>query len=81
MLKGTFCIFDVVTRRDVRVEIQIPGGTSVYSVDHHSEKRQELVGVNDWNNVFVSSVLRSLDPLPVPLMRVLRELPSDEQLD
>jgi hypothetical protein len=27
VLKGTFCIFDIVTRRDVRVEITIPGGT------------------------------------------------------
>ena len=27
VIKGTYCIYDIVTKRDIRVEIQIPEGT------------------------------------------------------
>ena len=30
--RAVFCIYDVVTKRDIRVEIQIPGGTQVYVI-------------------------------------------------
>ena len=56
-------MFDIVLRRDVRVEITIPGGTHVYSVNQENEK-QPISGVHEpqWNFVFVSSILRSLEP-------------------
>ena len=80
VLRGTFCIFDIVTQRDVRVEIQIPGGTQVYAIDQYSEEHHEIIHINEWNNVFMSSVLRSLDSqnLPCPAMRVIRELSTPE---
>lgn len=59
--KGVFCIYDVVTKRDVRVEVLIPGGTQVYALEHGSDVHQEIMGILEWNNVFMSSVLRSLD--------------------
>ena len=31
--RATFCMYDVVLRRDVRVEITIPGGTHVFAMD------------------------------------------------
>ena len=73
VLKGTFCIYDIVTQRDVRVEITIPGGTQVYALDQFSDSHHEIINILEWNNVFMSSVLRSLDSqnLPCPTMRVL----------
>lgn len=78
--RGTFCIYDIVTKRDVRVEIQIPGGTSVFALDSNSDSHHEIMGMLEWNNVYMSSVLRSLDSkdLPCPLMRVIREFSSNE---
>jgi hypothetical protein len=38
VIKAIFCIFDIVLRRDVRVEISIPGGTHVYAVDDENVK-------------------------------------------
>jgi hypothetical protein len=83
VLKGTFCIYDIVTKRDIRVEIQIPGGTNVYALDQHSDQHHEIQGILEWNNVFMSSVLRSLDVpnLPCPIMRVLRELHSPQNFE
>ena len=80
VMKGTFCIYDMVTKRDIRVEIQIPGGTNVYALDQYSDHHHEILGILEWNNVFMSSVLRSLDVpnLPCPLMRVLRELSTPQ---
>jgi len=31
--KATFCMYDVIMKRDVRVEISIPGGTHVFAMD------------------------------------------------
>ena len=83
VLKGTFCIYDIVTKRDIRVEIQIPGGTQVYALDQFSDHHHEILGILEWNNVFMSSVLRSLEApiLPCPIMRVIRELPSPQSFN
>ena len=34
-MKATFCMYDIVMKRDVRVEISIPGGTHVFAVDQN----------------------------------------------
>jgi len=83
VLKGTFCIYDIVTRRDVRVEIKIPGGTQVFALDQYSDEHHEIQGILEWNNVFMSSVLRSLEGphLPCPLMRVIRELNTPKNFE
>ena len=80
VIKGVFCIYDIVTKRDVRVEVQIPGGTQVYALEHGSDVQREIMGILEWNNVFMSSVLRSLEApkLPCPVMRVVRELKTPE---
>ena len=31
-------MFDIVMKRDVRVEICIPGGTHVFAIDEHQNK-------------------------------------------
>jgi hypothetical protein len=41
---ATFCMFDIIMKRDVRVEIQIPGGTHVFSMDENNVK-QPISGV------------------------------------
>lgn len=33
--RATFCMYDIIMRRDVRVEIAIPGGTHVFAIDEH----------------------------------------------
>jgi ChAPs (Chs5p-Arf1p-binding proteins) len=33
--KATFCMYDIVLKRDVRVEISIPGGTHVFAMDEN----------------------------------------------
>lgn len=62
------------------MEISIPGGTQVYALDGNSDAHQDIVGTSEWNNVFVSSVLRSLEVpnIPTPILRVLRELKTHE---
>ena len=35
IMKATFCMYDIVMKRDVRVEISIPGGTHVFAVDEN----------------------------------------------
>ena len=81
--KGTFCIYDIVSKKDIRVEIAIPGGTQVFAMDSTTNFHHEIKGIHEWNNVYVSSVLRALESseLPCPLMRIVRELetPSNFQ--
>ena len=36
--KATFCMYDIVLKRDVRVEISIPGGTYVFGLDENMNK-------------------------------------------
>jgi hypothetical protein len=62
-------MFDIVSRRDVRVEIIIPGGTHVFALDENQSKLQ-IVG-SEWNFVFMSSLLRSFEPKQVPCFRVI----------
>lgn len=69
-------MFDIVLRRDVRVEISIPGGTYVFAMDENQQKMQITGG--EWNYVFMSSLLRSFEPQPVPSFRVIQELGTED---
>ena len=53
----TFCSYDMVTKRDIRVEISFPGSTNVIAYDQDGE-RSTIKG-SEWNYIFVSSQLRS----------------------
>lgn len=77
--KAIFCIYDIVLKRDVRVEISIPGGTHVYAVTQDNEK-QPITGVNEpqWNFVFISSILRSLEPKKSSHIKIISEIDSKE---
>jgi tetratricopeptide (TPR) repeat protein len=68
-----------VLKRDVRVEISIPGGTHVYAVTQENEK-QPITGVHEpqWNFVFVSSILRSLEPKNSDHIKIIAEVDSKE---
>ena len=35
VISATFCTYDIVTRRDIRVEINFPGSTNVVAYDEH----------------------------------------------
>ena len=67
--KAIFCIFDIVLRRDVRVEINIPGGTNVYAVDEENTK-SPISGIQ-WNFVYMSSIIRSFSPIHAPVLRII----------
>ncbi len=76
IMKATFCMYDIVMKRDVRVEISIPGGTHVFAVDQNLHKL--VIGTGEWNYVFMSSLLRSFEPKPCPGFRVIQELSSPD---
>lgn len=77
--KAIFCIFDIVLKRDVRVEVSIPGGTHVYAVNQENEKQPiSAASEPQWNFVFVSSILRSLEPKKSDHIRIISELDTKE---
>mmetsp|Transcript_32078 Transcript_32078/g.31384 ORF Transcript_32078/g.31384 Transcript_32078/m.31384 type:complete len:279 (+) Transcript_32078:314-1150(+) len=65
-------MFDIISKRDVRVEIAIPGGTHVFQIDENQKKHQ--LTTLQWNDVFMSSMLRSFEPVACPCFRILQEL-------
>jgi hypothetical protein len=69
-------MYDVVLRRDVRVEICIPGGTHVFSMDDSLQK--VTIGGGEWNYVFISSLLRAFEPKVCPSFRILSEVNTPE---
>lgn len=75
-MKATFCMYDIVMKRDVRVEISIPGGTHVFAVDQLLNKI--MIGSGEWNYVFMSSLLRSFEPKACPAFRIIQELHTQE---
>lgn len=66
----------MILKRDVRVEVTIPGGTHVYAVNEENEKNS-ISGIQ-WNFVFTSSILRSFEPKNCPNVRIVSELDSKD---
>ena len=62
-------MYDIVMKRDVRVEISIPGGTHVFAVEENLQKLP--IGSGEWNYVFMSSLLRSFEPRACPGFRIV----------
>lgn len=60
----------------------MPGGTHVYCMEPGSDRITYLQDANDWNTVYVSSVIRSFNAqkMPCPVMRIIRELPTEKNL-
>lgn len=55
-----FCIFDVFTRVDIRMEVNIPGQMKLFA--YTSENNILVVNDKLWMRGYVSSVLRSMQP-------------------
>lgn len=65
-----------MSKIDVRVEVSIPGGTNVYSINQDNLK-SPISGIQ-WNFVFISSILRSFNPLYAQGVKVVSELQTKE---
>ena len=60
MVYGCFCVYDLFTKYDIRVEIQIPGHSSAYLINSNGE-RFETEEVH-WQGAYLSTVLRAMYP-------------------
>jgi Chs5-Arf1p-binding protein BUD7/BCH1 len=69
---GIFCIYDIFTKQDIRVEISMPGGISIFAV---AENRKKFAAQPKWENLRFSSQIRSISPQPFQFARVLSEFP------
>lgn len=76
IVKATFCIYDPISKTDIRVEVNIPGGTNVYCVNEENLK-SPITGIQ-WNFVFIASVLRSFNPKYSNGIRIVTELETKD---
>ena len=75
---GFFCVFDLFSRQDVRMEVKIPGSFEVLAYSENGSKRP--VSDIQWKGAFISSILRALKPVIGPGLRVLDPLESKVSL-
>ena len=68
-MQGVFCIFDLFSRLDVRVEVKIPGSFEVFAYNEAGAKRP--VTELHWKGAYLSSILRALKPVMGPGLRML----------
>ena len=60
IISGCFCTFDLFNNCDVRVEINMPGQTSMFIVDNFGRKTEP--SDSNWKGCYLSSVLRYFYP-------------------
>ena len=78
IVSGCFCTFDIFNNCDVRVEINMPGHTSMFIVDNFGRK-SEPKDCN-WKGCYLSSVLRYFYPKhPVASLIEMFSSPVDIQ--
>ncbi|OUM70278.1 hypothetical protein PIROE2DRAFT_1696, partial [Piromyces sp. E2] len=56
---GIYCCYNVFSKVDIRVEVQIPGGVVSYLIDS-SKKRCPINDESLWNETYISSILRAI---------------------
>jgi len=56
---GIYCCYNVFSKVDIRVEVQIPGGVVCYLIDS-TKKRCPISDETLWNEAYVSSILRAI---------------------
>jgi len=56
---GIFCCYNIFSKVDIRVEVQIPGGVVSYLIDS-SKKRCSINDESLWTEAYVSSILRAI---------------------
>lgn len=76
---GCFCIYDLFSKYDIHVEIQIPGHCTAYIVDQfgHKYKAEEI----HWQGAYLSSVLRSMYPIRGTAVAVTEFFQSIEEIE
>lgn len=73
--KATYCIFDLFSRVDIRIEIKLPfisgDNISCYGIANN----EEIVQIEEkhWEMVYVSSVLRAMRPERIPVVKLYKE--------
>ena len=61
IVSGCFCAFDIFNNCDVRVEINMPGHTSMFIVDSFGRRTEP--NDSNWKGCYLSSVLRYFHPI------------------
>jgi len=79
VVKGCFCTFDAISRRDFRVEITFPGSTNIVAIDHKGDRHP--IQASEWNNVFLCSQLRAFCAKPCYVSRVVCEFDTKETFE
>ena len=74
---GIYCVYDAFSRLDLRCELTVPGGVTVYAVDGEGLQYDEIDAAV-WRGARVSAVLRSLRAGGASLLAAgcVRRLPS-----
>ncbi|OMJ81867.1 hypothetical protein SteCoe_17568 [Stentor coeruleus] len=76
---GCFCIYDMFSKYDVRVEIQIPGHSTAYIINSYGHKHQaEEI---HWQGAYLSSVLRALYPIKCSAIAVTNFFQSVDEIE
>jgi ChAPs (Chs5p-Arf1p-binding proteins) len=75
-----FCCFDAITRTDVHLTFHFPGQMSL-SAFHPSQPTLTSLDDIEWNNVYLSSCIRSMNPERANVVMFYREFESIKQLD
>lgn len=77
LLQGTFCIMDLFSRHDIRVEVRIPGQLHSYALNENGE----IHNMNPyyWKGAYISSVMRYFyrEPAPASNIHIWPNSPSD----
>lgn len=74
--RGLFAAYNAFTKRDIRIEFNLPG-TVAARVLSPSAEYSEMTDL-DWEQVYLSSVVRALNPpyAPVPALKVVTPIQS-----
>ena len=61
LIFGCFCVYDLISKFDIRVEIQIPGNTTCYLINGNGE-RFEPESFH-WQGGYLSTIIRAFFPI------------------
>lgn len=66
IVKALVCIFNVFTRRDIRIEMTFPGTVKVFGLDMTSNAVHDKISDVEWKEAYLSSILRAFDVSAIP---------------
>lgn len=76
---GCFCVYDLISKYDLRVEIHIPGNTSAYLINAEGECFQ--AEETHWLGGYISSILRTLYPQRGSVVATMGIFKSIEEIE